>query len=1045
MNDQQTLFHHFTAVARRRGQKYYEFGRVEVTLLEPRLVQATVRGTQLYTVSIRGDRARGQISMSCACKAFQRFGSCKHLWALVLEVDEAQRELASGRPLPPASRNAVRSERPWAERLRALEKNRTAGRSDLWSASGVDDTKIVYRLDVDTSDARESTVIETVVQRRRLSGEWGSERDFDPRDDRTVRPTNELDLEILRRLTGADTTSEYFGQQSSRSGSEHMLDDALAAELLPLLCSTNRFTWRMRGYDGGALVWDDGPPWRFRAELEERGEQLALVGELVREGEHETRRLALDDAHAVLTSGFVVVDDVLARFDDRGATAMVAELRRNGPVFAPLAEREQLVEALLGLPGELWRSVPDLSASTPSTPTPCLFIEGERSARATLGCQVAFAYGDELVPPEDRREILTSDGRTIRRDLEAERKAARQFTESGIRRPSSDQSWEHHGAIEPKRVPAIASALMDLGWVVHADESRMRKSSGSSASVRSGTDWFDLQGGLEFGGEVAPFPELLKAAKDGRRTIQLDDGSVGLLPEDWLSSWGLLNLGAEEDGGLRFPRQQGWLLDALLAEREGVSVDRGFASYREALAGFEGVRPGTEPAGFVGELRGYQREGFGWFTFLRELGLGGCLADDMGLGKTVQVLALLEERRSPEQASLVVAPRSVVFNWIDEAARFTPNLKVVDYTGPDRRERLAANPDADLLVTTYGTLRRDVIELAERRFDYAILDEAQAIKNSASQTAKAARLIRADHRLALSGTPIENHLGELWSLFEFLNPGMLGRSGVFQKLIRSTDPDSALLARSLRPFFLRRTKEEVLDDLPEKTEQTLHCELGKTERRRYDELRNHYRAELLGRAGRGRSRADEDPRARGAAPPAPVRVPPGPDRPAAPPRELRQARRPDRPPRRDRRRGSQGARLLPVHEAPRHRPRPPRPPRPPLRVPRRPDASAQAPRRSLPVRPGLPVLPHQPEGRRPRPEPDRRRHGLPARPVVEPGRRGPGRRPRPPSGPDPRRLRLPPDRQRHRRGARRRAPGAEARARALDLRRQGRDVAGSDA
>ena len=300
----------------------------------------------------------------------------------------------------------------------------------------------------------------------------------------------------------------------------------------------------------------------------------------------------------------------------------------------------------------------------------------------------------------------------------------------------------------------------------------------------------------------------------------------------------------------------------MLAERADVDADATFERVCARLSGFRGVRAMREPLGFKGELREYQREGLAWFGFLRELGLGGCLADDMGLGKTVQVLAMLEARRAEGDRgargpSLVVAPRSLIFNWIEEARRFAPELKVIDYTGAERKERLQALGSAGLVVTTYGTMRRDVLELKDQRFDYVVLDEAQAIKNAGSQSAKAARLLSADHRLALSGTPIENHLGELWSLFEFLNPGMLGRSSAFKAfaLDRGEDPDESqgaggrleAIARALRPFFLRRTKNEVLDDLPEKTEQTIVCELDKKERRRYVELRDHYRAALLGR------------------------------------------------------------------------------------------------------------------------------------------------------------------------------------------------------
>jgi len=299
-------------------------------------------------------------------------------------------------------------------------------------------------------------------------------------------------------------------------------------------------------------------------------------------------------------------------------------------------------------------------------------------------------------------------------------------------------------------------------------------------------------------------------------------------------------------------------LDALLAERGDVDVDAGFRKWRERLDSFRGVDARDEPKGFHGELRPYQREGLGWFQFLRDLGFGGCLADDMGLGKTVQVLALLQERAKEKDASkptLVVAPKSLTFNWRAEAERFTPKLSVLDYSGVDRTKLARKVAQSDLVVTTYGTLRQDAAFFKDVEFDYVILDEAQAIKNPQSQVAKAARLLRADHRLVLTGTPVENHLGELWSLFEFLNPGMLGRSSAFRTLFTGRadltldDDRRKTLARALKPFFLRRTKEQVLRDLPEKSEQVIWCDLDDQERVEYDALAAHFRATLLAGGG----------------------------------------------------------------------------------------------------------------------------------------------------------------------------------------------------
>jgi SNF2 family DNA or RNA helicase len=444
----------------------------------------------------------------------------------------------------------------------------------------------------------------------------------------------------------------------------------------------------------------------------------------------------------------------------------------------------------------------------------------------------------------------------------------------------------------------MARAVADLtaeGWHVEAEGKLYRQPGEFKVSVSSGIDWFELHGFVDFGQQRASLPALLAALRRGDKTVTLDDGSIGMLPQEWLKKYApLAALGDTVDDHLRFTTRQVGFLDALLSSipDSAATFDATFSRAREQLSRFGGVSPLDAPDGFTGQLRGYQRDGLGWMQFLRTFGFGGCLADDMGLGKTVQVLALLEHRRqlreaaaanppggagagrngdangdessgsngngsppeTPAGPSLVVVPRSLVFNWKAEAARFTPTLKVLDHTSAQREKDSKHFANYDVILTTYGTLRRDAAYFKDINFDYAILDEAQAIKNAASESAKASRLLRADHRLALSGTPVQNHLGELWSLFEFLNPGMMGAASAFKEIgIGAVDSDPqarTVLAKALRPFILRRTKEQVAPELPEKTEQTLYCEMEADQRKLYDELRDHYRTSLLERIAR---------------------------------------------------------------------------------------------------------------------------------------------------------------------------------------------------
>jgi SNF2 family DNA or RNA helicase len=476
-----------------------------------------------------------------------------------------------------------------------------------------------------------------------------------------------------------------------------------------------------------------------------------------------------------------------------------------------------------------------------------------------LRARLSFDYAGHAVPYGEVARGFYEPGRRrfVWRDPAAEKAAEDVLEEVGARYQGptyyeNEPAWE----IAPSKLPRVVRALVGVGWHIEAEGKVFRRPGAFRMEVSSGVDWFELHGEVSYGNTTARLPELLAAVRRGDTMVRLGDGTYGMLPEEWLARIApLAGMGEAEEGHLRFRRSQAGLLDALLATQPEARFDETFRRLRDELRSFAGITAAEQPAGFVGQLREYQREGLGWMNFLRRYSFGGCLADDMGVGKTAQVLALLETRRELRAAgqiarpSLVVVPRSLVFNWKEEAARFTPQLRVLDYTG-FAREGVAFDGH-DVVLTTYGTVRRDALRLKDVEFDYIVLDEAQAVKNAATESSKAVRLLRGDHRLALSGTPVENHLGELWTLFEFLNPGMLGAASVFRlagSASRNPDDDTRrLLAHALRPFILRRTKGQVARELPPKTEQTIYCEMKPAQRRQYDELREHYRASLLER------------------------------------------------------------------------------------------------------------------------------------------------------------------------------------------------------
>jgi superfamily II DNA or RNA helicase len=873
----------FSLHTRQRGRVYFNTGRVDILSSDEFSIDGEVEGSDCYTVEVLLN-AVGNLGLSCTCPAFAKYGPCKHLWAFLLEIDELESNGTAKLPIPnqdqpsllrdvvfgtPSRSNhrpqPVPARPPWESRLHQLRVRSGSLQYDPWSAISPATDQLYYSLDLEASAHDQRLTLRPFVRRRKKDGEWGVGKAYSPTHGTAKSLRDPVDRRIFAALYGAREQWSYSRDDfhhRSMQGGLFILGDELCQTLLPTLCGTGRLYLFTEGHTSESpLGWDDDGPWTLRAVLgrDEGASECTLNVELER-GEE---RMPVTEPEFMLEHGLLLARGALATFDARGGHALVREVRRNGPLRAPAEHEARFIQTLTGVEGEVFDDLRPMASTEANPPERHLSIttrERRGYGGRTLECVIRFVYaGTRVAPQSPSRLIADKNGEFTRRDFEFETAALVQFQEAGGRHGSADSYEDRDGTVAAGRMPELVRTLMSAGWHVSAEGSLLRTAGAHSISVRSGQDWFDLEGGLEFGDQVASLPALLEAARTKQRTVKLGDGSSGILPENWLASWGLLELAGKVQGeSVRFARHQGWLLDALLAEREGVQVDLDFKRMRRSLSKFTGLKPRKEPRGFHGELREYQREGLGWFKFLRDLGLGGCLADDMGLGKTVQVLALLEARRltrrkrsDGDRPSLVVAPRSLIFNWIDEATRFAPRLKTLDYTGPGRKAQLEGPFErADLVLTTYGTLRRDAAELAQRRFDYVILDEAQAIKNATSQSAKAARLLVANHRLALSGTPIENHLGELWSLFEYLNPGMLGRSTPFKAFVKGHDDqdqvqDFKALGRAIRPFFLRRTKEQVLKDLPPKTEQTLVCDLTGKERREYEQIRDHFRAALL--------------------------------------------------------------------------------------------------------------------------------------------------------------------------------------------------------
>jgi len=500
--------------------------------------------------------------------------------------------------------------------------------------------------------------------------------------------------------------------------------------------------------------------------------------------------------------------------------------------------------------------------------------------------RVVFRYADADIRPDNRHEFITlPEGETVRlkRRPEAEAKALKALAASGLEKipghtlytfghPPDGIYGLAHESEWSYFMQETVQGLRDAGWQVEFPEDfrhHILEVEGWEANlVESDSGWFDLDMGVIVEGERLALAPLL-AGLFRRDARWLDALQLAFVPDDEpielhtptgkrlrvpagrikpLAAT-LIDLFDGFTGGdtLRLSRFDApRLADLNDTSRWQFKGQSDVFAMADKLRNAQGITEIEPPKGLCLELRPYQKEGLAWLQFLREQGLSGILADDMGLGKTAQTLAhlLLEKEAGRlDKPALIVLPTSLIFNWKNETARFAPSLSVLSLHGPERKSRFDEIPKHDVVLTTYPLLWRDADVLMQHSYHLLILDEAQTVKNARSQGAEAVRKVDARHRLCLTGTPLENHLGELWSQFDFLLPGFLGDNRQFTKHWRTPiekqgdNQRRKLLARRIRPFILRRKKEDVAQELPPKTIIVRSVELEGSQRDLYETVR----------------------------------------------------------------------------------------------------------------------------------------------------------------------------------------------------------------
>lgn len=837
-----------------RGRGYYHNRRARIENVGAHDARLLVQGTQPTPYQVHVGLDAGVLTLSCSCPlvANAPLLICKHKIAAVLTLQDHLRahpvqtwETALAQTLQTNGRRATTPAK--SVLFFSLQK-----RSSSWGL-------YVYSLPAshfaDAAAIANASAVAQAVAEGKLSAQAQAVRArIDAKRFVNLTPANQAVAQIVAMAQ----QYPYYYYGSDRTLAYETLFPQLAGSLVYQGSETNPLQKPLR------IVAEKGRP---EIEIQETPEGLHLVPR-VHLGEEIVRLLPTKAGGVVILSDdplWVIFEATLLAMED--PTGTIATLLQQPDLVIPPADRTVFVEQYLLPIAERVPLVSDAFAwdDVHAPPAPRVYLS---ETDGQLRAQLRFGYDAFEVLFERHLPLLslqhkpdTTTLARVYRQPEEEARWSKTLNGFGLKRGTEPDTFVLRAQTEPvdfllHQVPHLAEAGFEVYGEQALTSGRVNRNRPTlSLVVSSEIDWFDVKAVVHFGETAVSLKAVRAAVRKRERYVKLGDGSIGVVPPEWIERYRhLWALGEETETGVRLSSHHLTLLDQVLQDADQTQTDAEFEKRKQRLRTFSEITPHALPSGFVGELRPYQKAGYDWLHFLHEYEWGGCLADDMGTGKTVQALAFLlshHESGHAETADLIVMPRSLLFNWQREAARFTPGLRVLVYADADRPKDVAEFANYDLVLTTYGVLLRDIERLRAYRFHYAVLDEAQAVKNPLSQTGGAVRLLGSDHRLTLTGTPVENSTLELWSQFAFLNPGLLGNLETFRgefagAIERKQDEHSAqLLRRLVHPFILRRTKDQVAPELPPRTERLLFTEMEPAQRALYDQWRDHYRAQLL--------------------------------------------------------------------------------------------------------------------------------------------------------------------------------------------------------
>ena len=877
-----------------RGYDYVRRHAVENVQIEEASAKGQVRGTEPEPYEVTIQLTPTGITSQCSCPAFSKInGHCKHVAALLIAVRDQfrppkppQPQQPHGLPSVTAGPNGVNAyavplpeggggggRRGRRARARAMKQAAMAAHGALarqgndgkhgveaWLSDPMPpQPKIEYRMEA-RSNGMAVRVIDPETRTPLLPSTLLVPQSQSPTHDR----------EALRLLARLET------EQPRRVGIEVRGEDA--SDLLQQLRG-RRVILEPQMME---LRYQDEPlKAHFELELSQDGAAV-VVKSFFQRANDPRKFLTSQGAWFEGSPGWHIDHEGFARpVDKRVSPASLRRLIRQHVIHEPIENLPLLIAQ--GLP----KVALEVGAELPALESVADVVDIEPTFRVRAGGSLVEAQVSLRAVYEDVEMDVRADGMTppvvvkppnpgskrarcIRCDIAAQQAAAGKLRALGLQPDENGQGFIVRGDGALKFWTDGITTLPEE-WDLYAPDDLVDvqvrdESLAANVRVSSGVDWLSLRMSFEAEGIAVTQDELARCLAEGRRYVRLQDGSFARLDPDKVRE--VLQRQAEilaTSGGTggKLPLSQAGRIEELLQQVNRSQVSDGAKELFKKLRDIDEIKGVKKPRNLKAQLRPYQEAGYQWLWFLHEIASGGVLADDMGLGKTVQTIALMlavkseitKQDEKKKFRALIVAPTSVVTNWLREMDKFAPSLRHALWHGAERKERQDDLEDADVVVTSYALLRRDEELLAKMGWTYVVLDEAQNIKNPLSATARAAKRVKSDRRLALTGTPIENRLSEIWSIFDFVSPGLLGGLDKFEEKysrpIDAGDPKAAQRLRAtIHPFILRRTKSEVAKDLPEKIEADQICELTGEQGALYAAVLKEVRAQVLGEVER---------------------------------------------------------------------------------------------------------------------------------------------------------------------------------------------------